>query len=108
MHARLRRFTKNLPYPQLPVLGLLYPQAQIFHVAINTLQPRLPTSTPTYFSNYLHFCALLNPVVICFPLHMLNHLNLPSLTISVTASILTRFLSSSDVILFFRVTPHIP
>src|SRR6188768_2005253 len=34
-----------------------------------------------------------------------NHLNLPRLTISVTASILRRFLSSSDVILFFRVTP---
>jgi len=36
-----------------------------------------------------------------------NHLNLPRLKISETDSILTQCLNSSDVILFFTVTPHI-
>src|SRR6188508_2418960 len=37
MQARLRRFTKNLPSPQLPVLGLPYPQAQTLQAASDSV-----------------------------------------------------------------------
>src|SRR6188508_2848941 len=92
----------------------------------NCLSWASPTLKPKYFMSLLTHC---NHVFLPLPLptfpststfvHFLtqsssaflstcpNHLNLPRLTISVTASILRRFLSSSDVILFFRVTPHI-
>src|SRR6187399_3039395 len=36
MQARLRRFTKNLPFPQLSVLVFPYAQALVFHVASRT------------------------------------------------------------------------
>src|SRR6188768_697134 len=97
------------------------PKIFLFH---NCLSWASPTLKPKSFMSLVTHCNHVFLPLPTFPststfVHFLtqsssaflstcpNHLNLPHLTISVTASILRLFLSSSDVIIFFRVTPHI-
>src|SRR6188768_4321987 len=107
MHARLRRFTKffllhnflSWASPTLKPKSFMSLLTHCNHVFLPLPLPTFPTT-----STFEHFLTQSSSA---FLSTCPNHLNLPSLTISVTASILRRFLSSSDVILFFRVTPHI-